>query len=391
MKWNKLAVIFSLLLVLSGCTEPTGQNDAAMQKKIEKRCDEIVQLYQSLYDSAEKNQPENRWEEATLAQKDIDDIEEKLQKEGLDVLDSGDSVPEYLTTGSKFLQFWSDAQQGKDGCQEVLSIRPSGDLGYRLFLFQDGNAYVYSMVHSLNQNKEPDYEVHPILDWEITERGHFYYRIHPLGDKHFASYSMIRLEKPDDALCALNQKYILAGSYTASNLFLTDWTEADFSPVCFNDLWEYLYRYVYGNQFSPEGYEYSTEQHCFQIPAREFESLIQQFFDIDTQTLRNLAWYNPENHTYPWRQIETNDFVDNFSFYTMEPEVTASTENPDGSITITVQVISTDLKTDCAFSHEVTVRPMEDGTFRFIGNRMLPQGDAELPKCEPRLTWPKAG
>ena len=391
MKWNKLAAFLLLLLVFTGCAKPEDQAYAAMRRKIEKRCDEIVQLYQGLYDSAEKLQLGNRLEKPALAQADIDTIEEKLRQEGLDVLDSGTELPEYLTSGERFRQFWDAALQGKNVRQEVLSIRQSGDLGYRLFVFQDGRAYICSMVYPANRDIDPDFEIHPILDWEMTDRGNFYYRIHPLGDKHFASYTLIRLEKPDAALWELNRQYIQAGSYVASNLFLTDWTEVDFSPVCFNDLWEYLYRHYYGTQFSPEGCDYSPEQHCYYIPTQEFESLILSFFGMDALTLKNLAGYNSEEAAYPWRQIETNDFVDNFSLYTMEPEVTASRNNPDGTITMTVQVLSTDLKTDCAFSHEVTVRPMENGTFQFVGNRIISQGEAGLPTCAPRLTWPKAG
>ena len=391
MKWNKLAVILSLALLLSGCARPNGQEDAAMRRKIEKRCDEIAAMYQQLYQSAEKTPPDNRWEEPTLAQDSIDAIEDELQNKGLDVMDSSADLPEYLTTGEKFRQFWDAAQQGKDASQEVLSIRESGALGYRLFVCRGGKAYVCSMVRPMNEGVDTDYEMHEILDWEMKERGNFYYRIHPLGDKHFASYSMIRMEKPDEALWKLNRDYLYAGSYVACNLFLTDWTETDFSPVCFNDLWEYLYRYLHGSQFCPDGYTYSIERHCYEIPAQEFESLVQAFFDIDTQTLRKLAGYDQEKNTYPWRQIETNDFVDNMRFYTMEPEVIAERENTDGTITMTVQVISTDLKTDCTFSHEVTVRPLGNREFQFVGNRVLTQGEEGLPVCPPRLTWPKAG
>lgn len=362
-----------------------------MERFIQKRCDEIAALYQPLYDAAEKVAPDTPREQSTLLQQDIDAMEERLAAAGIDVLDSSESLPVYLTTGERFRVFWSQVQQHQDARQEIVSIRPTGELGYRLLVFQKGAAMVYSMVRPMEPDGETNYQARPILDWELSRRGNFYYRIHQPGDKHFAGYEMLRLEKPDAALFGLQRTYLMAGSYFASNLFLTDWTEEDYSDLSFNDLWEYLYHDVTGSYFDPEGYEYNAAQHHFELPAEEFEPLIQRYFRIDLETLRHLAGYNPQRNTYPWRKVVTVDYVDHLSLYTMEPEVTAQRENPDGTITLTVQVISTDLKTDCAFAHQVTVRPLQDGSFQFVGNQMLPQGTAEPPTPTARLSWSSEG
>lgn len=136
---------------------------------------------------------------------------------------------------------------------------------------------------------------------------------------------------------------------------------------------------------------YSNELHCYQIPAEEFEQIILPFFNIDIQTLRFLSQYHGDGNYYPWRQIETNDYAFYLGYYTIDPEVTAFQINPDGTITITVQMISTDLKTDCLFSHKVTVRPLENSGFQFVGNQVIDQGEYGLPFCEPRLAWERAG
>ena len=79
------------------------------------------------------------------------------------------------------------------------------------------------------------------------------------------------------------------------------------------------------------------------------------------------------------------------NYYTIEPEVTAFRNHSDGTVSITVALLSTDLGVDCLFSHELTVRPQADGSFQFVGNRMLTQTELGLPFCEPRLTWEIAG
>lgn len=390
MKWSKLAVLLLLLLGLSGCSREQWTEEKT-ELRLQKRCRELVQLYRDLYDSAEKQESASRWEEPTLTQSSIDEIEERLLRAGLPVLDSGEVLPAYLPAGADFLSFLEAVRQGRDASQELISIRRSGDLGYQCFTCEEGQLVIYSMLVSATGAAEPVYEVHSVLDWELTDRGNFYYSIYPQWDKHCVAYALIRLDAPKRDLWELTRKYIEAGCYVGSNLFLTDWTEEDFGALCFNDLWEYLYRYVHGKQFSPDGYDYRAEGHCYEIPGEEFEELVLPYFDINKMTLRSLSEYDPEGHTYPWRQIQSDELVSILRYYTMEPEVTEYRENPDGTLTMTVQVLSTDLKTDCLFSHEVTVRPLAAGGFKFVSNRILSQGEQGLPFCQSRLTWPKGG
>lgn len=381
------ACLIALCLLLCACGAP----GAGQERDIQKRCRQIVSLYRDLYDSAQKEPAADRWEEQTLSQQSIDAIESRLLERGLDVIDSSADCPGYFVNAEHFRQFWDSVQRDEKASQEVIAIRDSGALSYRLLTHQDGTTYVYSLVYSLAGDEDPDYEMHQVYGAELTEQGNFYYRINPEDDCHYANYTLIRLQKPDQELWELYSKYILAGGYTATNIFLTDWTEDDFSPLCFNDLWEYVYRYRTGTQFWPDGCAYDKSRNCYLIPAAEFESAVLPFFKLDAQTLRQLADYDAQTDSYPWRQVESNDYAFYLSYYTIEPEVTACRTNADGTLALTVEARSTDLGIDCLFSHEVTVRPMEDGGFQFVGNRVLSQTEKGLPYCEPRLTWDIAG
>ena len=381
------ACLIALCLLLCACGAP----GAGQERDIQKRCRQIVSLYRDLYDSAQKEPAADRWEEQTLSQQSIDAIEARLLERGLDVIDSSADCPGYFVNAEHFRQFWDSVQRDEEASQEVIAIRDSGALSYRLLTHQDGITYVYSLVYSLAGDEDPDYEMHQVYGAELTEQGNFYYRINPEDDCHYANYTLIRLQKPDQELWELYSKYILAGGYTATNIFLTDWTEDDFSPLCFNDLWEYVYRYRTGTQFWPDGCAYDKSRNCYLIPADEFEAAVLPFFKLDAQTLRQLADYDAQTDSYPWRQVESNDYAFYLSYYTIEPEVTACRTNADGTLALTVEARSTDLGVDCLFSHEVTVRPMEDGGFQFVGNRVLSQTEKGLPYCEPRLTWDIAG
>lgn len=268
----------------------------------------------------------------------------------------------------------------------MLYIQKNGDLYYQNFYSRDGELTVESLYAPMSEEEPVSYESHAVQEWTLTERGNFYYRIYPADDPHYADFSLLRLTAPDPELWDLNLRYVGAGSYIATNVFLTDWWEDDLQQLSFNDLWEHLYYTCYGRQFPPGGYVYHQESHCYDIPAGEFEAVILPFFNVDLETFRQAAQYQPDTDSYPWRPMEGDDHTF-LHFYTIEPEVTAYRENGDGTLTLTVELLSTDLKTDCLFAHELTVRPLEGEKFQFVGNRMTSQSEYGLPFCEPRLTW----
>lgn len=362
------------------------QHADPMQEWLEKRCEEIASLYYDLYVSADKTEPDSRWENTTLSQSSIDAIENLLLSAGYDVMDTNGEYPSYLPTSDRFYKFWDAVKRREVAEQEVITILETGNLSYRLFTYNEGGAYFYCMVYYQDGVTEPYFEKHEIKDWELTEKGNFYFRILPADDKHYPDFTLIRLVSPNIELYDMTLRYIMPVNYLATNLFLIDWTESDFSKVSFNDLFEFLYYSRHGRQVSSNNYTFTPNRYSYEIPAAEFEEIVMPYFNIDIETFRKLAQYDAESNYYPWRPLETNDFV-KLWYYTIEPEVTAYTVNSDGTITLTVEVLSTDLKMDCLFAHEVTIRPLENGQFQYVGNRVTYQTEYGLPYSVPRLMW----
>lgn len=408
MKLNRLlGLMMVFTILLSACSRPDTTNDPSennnpafadnvlesqndpMEERTEKRCEEIITMYYDLYACAEKTEPQSQWDDPVMSQNSIDAIENLLIDAGLDVVDTNGVYPSHLATADNFYRFWDNIEQGQYAEQEIIGVLDNGALAYRLFVHQNGVTYVYSVRYPIEGSTDVNYEKHKVLEWKLTDKGNFYYRIYPAGDKHYSDFFLIRLVEPDRELYNLNMKYIWAGRYWGSNLFLTDWTEGDWENLSFNDLWDCLYYDCYGEQFRPEEYEYILEQDCYKIPATEFEEVVLPYFDIDLDTFRELAQYDAEGDYYPWRQIQTYDFVLHY-YYTIEPEVTGYKVNPDGTIILTVEILSTDLAMDCLFAHEVTIRPLENGEFQYISNKITYQTEYGLPYCEPRLTWDPA-
>lgn len=354
--------------------------------RLEVRCKEIESLYHALYESAEQTVPDSPWDDSCLSQSSIDSIENLLYDVGYDVMDTNEPYPEYLTTSERFYVFWAAVQQNKDAEQEVITILKSGGLSYRLFTYDKSGAFVYSMTYYPDEIKEPYYERHEIKDWTLTEKGNFYYRIYPANDKHYPDFCLIRLVAPNTELFDLAFRYIYPVGYIATNIFLIDWQEGNWRNLSFNDQFEYLYFAHHGKQFLADHYTVLEDKSSYAIPASEFEGIVLPYYNIDIETFQSLAQYHTEGDYYPWKPLNTNDFV-KIWYYNIEPEVTAYVMNPDGTMTLTIQVLSTDLKMDCLFAHEVTVRPLENGNFQYVGNRITYQTEYGLPYSVPRLLW----
>ena len=357
-KLNRLIGLMILVILLSACSGPDDGSQSSisnghntmesqsdpMKETVEQRCKEIISMYYDLYVSADKSVPQNQWDNPVLSQSSIDAIESLLMNAGLDVIDTNGVYPSHLSTADNFYRFWDYIEQDRSAEQEILWILEDGALSYRLFVHQDGETYVYSMHYPIDVNRNVSYEAHKVLEWKLTDKGNFYYRIYPAGDKHYSDYALIRMVEPNRELYDLTMKYIWAGGYVGTNIFLIDWTEDNLGDLSFNDIFESLYYDCYGKQFWPEGYDFILEQGCCKIPAAEFEEVILPYFDIDLDTFREMAQYDAAGDYYPWRQIQTNDFVFLY-YYTVEPEVTGYKVNADGTITLTVEMLSTDLAT----------------------------------------------
>ena len=219
----------------------------------------------------------------------------------------------------------------------------------------------------------------------MTDAGNFYYRLVPTGDKHYADYQLIRTVPPDSSHLAMLERYVLPIDYYYVNLLITDWSEPDFAGVSFNDLFDRLYALRLGSQPDASDYTQDEKTGVFRIPSADFERVILPYFSISAEKLRALAGYDGQSDSYPWRPIRTND-MELYDYPTTEPYITDVRENPDGTMTLLLSCLSTDIPTDCIFSHELTVRTLPSGGFEYVSNRVTFQTEHGLPNAAPRLS-----
>mgnify|MGYP000343888699 CR=1 FL=1 len=168
------------------------------------------------------------------------------------------------------------------------------------------------------------------------------------------------------------EEYIEPIGYEANNLFLVEWDEENFQQVNFNDLYDFLYRMDQGSL--PDSSRYPDG-----IGGSEFEDLIEKY-SVFLGTISAGRLQQPNRH-YPWTQIAGS----NSAVWTeMDPEVVDARDNGDGTITMTVDVVSPQLRSDKTLLP--TMSPCAGRTMRtdflYVSNTLEPGG--QVPPYTPR-------
>ena len=134
----------------------------------------------------------------------------------------------------------------------------------------------------------------------------------------------------------------------------------------------------YGEKFNSEDYPNG-------IPKEEFESLIMEYLPITAEQIREYAVFDEENHTYDWARLGCGNYAPTF-FGTSLPEVTDIKENDDETVTLTVEAVcDMVICDDAVITHELTVRFAEDGSFQYLGNKILNDGIMQIPDYQYRI------
>lgn len=355
-------------------------------EEIQTECSDLGSLYKDIYLNAEKK-PLSDWDnKKVISQESIDKIEDVLKKAGYPVLNSSYIYPPFLEHSENLYAFWNSVQNGVDAETSYWEISDSGGLNYYEFQYIDGKPYSINAFAEWGKDGQLKIESagkRNVLNWDMTYHGDFYYQDVPT-DRHWEASILLRLKPVDKNLFELTEKYIKPIGYYNVNAFLCSWDTSDYGNLCFNDLFESLYKmenndYVYTDQFEKEQYPYF--HYC--VPAEIFENTILPYFEIPLAEFRERTLYNSEKDIYPWQDIN----VSNVSYFpSVIPDVVESVENTDGSITLKVQVMCPDMQTDCLFIHEITVMPSNQGSFKYLGNRITYTGEKGLPSSQPRIS-----
>ncbi len=352
--------------------------------QVEQECRSIADLCNDLYTSAVKEPSLYMPNQLVLTQQSIDAIENRLMEHDYIVLDTDAKYPSFLQNSDGIYRFWDSVQNNKNDKQAYIWISPYGGFHYCSLENRDDGAFFLEAAAEWNEQNEieiTELYKRDVLDWDLSENGNFYYKLYEAHSPAFEDYTLLRLNAPDKALYDLSSAYVEPIGYQSNNLFSSEWSSQNYGNLCFNDVFEFLYRQQAGQLIDPLALQVKEHPFYYQIPADVFESAIMPYFNISMQQFREQCCYDADANTYPWLDIA----YDNLSYFPLiTPEVNAQRQNSDGTITLTVDAMCVGMKTDSLFRHELTIKPMEDGSFQYVKNHIITMSE-EVPAYKPRL------
>lgn len=364
MKKRLILVILIFMFSVTGCTEKVREDKKDILEVGQETGKCIQDIYASASDLGRLTDPET-----------MEAILERLGSEGYSAVDEKNQFN--MTHPEPVEAFCQKVSDGQSGEMRLIVVTSTASFSCYEFSSDGDDVKVTKCVVNWNENQpEAGFkEEFSAVSWLYTDKGYlFFERSLPAGYEKTMGYTGIRV-KPLDAQCReACREYIIPVNYYLNNMFICDWDETDFNTLNFYDLFEPLYRMNYDCD-SPYGVNVKDDR--YEIPGDEFEGLFLKYFNMDADTLRKRTVYQKEGQVYQYRPRGMHDAarITDIPY----PEVVDCIQNGDGTFTLTVDAIWPAKMMDRAFSHQVMIRPMEDGSFQYVSNRGIPLENAVEP------------
>lgn len=387
------AISFVLILSISGCSDaPPEENTVsetvidvqAIQEESEEDADEIISVCIDLYEKAE--------EENKLADLEtIRSIVNRLGENGYPAVDSRNQIN--MTEPEKVVKFCEKVDAQEEAEITILEISYLGGFVKYDLHTKDGNVDVvrsYYKYENGNMKREVigNYQAEY---WNYTEEGYLMFsgvwfseELYVLTLSGAEEHTALRVQPLDETYRELSRKYLRPIGFEQNNMFIVDWSEDDFGALNFYDMYDILYPKVNGQYVPYIADDNLAVSAVYRIPKEEFESVIMKYFNIDSETLQSKTVYYSEDSTYEYKprgfeEVEYPEYP--------YSEVVDFTENSDGTITLTANVVFPYAGDSKVYAHEVVVRPLEDGGVQYVSNQIIPSEDNyEETWHTPRLT-----
>lgn len=374
-KYNVLILfLVVIMLCIVGCqsvgTEETAQEISDEEWMFEE-LKKVVELYRGIYEQAiiDENTSTLR-----LKREIIDCLGEK----GYSVVDNENLID--MKNSETVEKFVEKLQREEDAEVTFYQVMENGGLvRYDLSSIEGKfNAVRSSLVWRDAEMSLGVYEAFEVKRWHYTKKGYlFLEQYFPEGYDGSPGQIGIRVKPLDENLRELNQNYVIPIGYGCNNFLITDWDETDCGALDFYDLFDIMYRMKYGGPYSDNGGVEAVE---YWIPAGEFEAVIQTYMDVAVEVIREKTFFDEDKMSYRYRPRTMDDME---MPYGPEPEVVACEEQENGTLKLVVEAVWIREFSDCVVTSELTVRPMSDGSFRYVSNKVVSM-DAKLG-----CTWRK--
>ena len=387
------AISFMLIVSVSGCSDTPQEETAAVEtisevqlpgQKDEEETEKMIECCLELYEKAAE---ENKIADLEM----IRSIVNRFGENGYPAVDSRNQID--MTEAEQVEWFCEMVDTQEEAEITIIEVSYLGGFVKYDLETKDGNVDVvrsYYKYENGNMKREVTGSYQAEY-WNYTEDGYLMFsgvwfseELYVLTLSGAEEHTALRVQPLDETYRELSRKYLLPIGFEQNNMFIVDWSEDDFGELNFYDMFDLLYPKVYGTNIPYVADDNLGVGAVYQIPKDDFERVILPYFDIDSETLQSKTIYNAEDKTYEYKprgfeEVEYPEYP--------YSEVIGFTEDGDGTLTLTANVVFPYVGDSKVYAHEVVVRPLENGGVQYVSNRIIPSED----NCEetwhtPRLT-----
>ena len=393
------AISFMLIVSVSGCSDTPQEETAVVEtisevqlpgQKDEEETEKMIECCLELYEKAAE---ENKIADLEM----IRSIVNRFGENGYPAVDSRNQID--MTEAEQVEWFCEMVDTQEEAEITIIEVSYLGGFVKYDLETKGGNVDVvrsYYKYENGNMKREVTGSYQAEY-WNYTEDGYLMFsgvwfseELYVLTLSGAEEHTALRVQPLDETYRELSRKYLLPIGFEQNNMFIVDWSEDDFGDLNFYDMYELLYPKVNGTYIPYVADGNLGVGAVYQIPKNDFESVIMAYFNIDSETLQSKTVYYAENETYEYKprgfeEVEYPEYP--------YSEVVGFTENSDGTLTLTANVVFPYAGNSKVFAHEVVVRPLENGGVQYVSNRIISSEDNYRETWHtPRLTaeeWEK--
>ena len=345
---------------------------------------QIMSGLEHIYRNADKGDSLN----VVLDNKSICKMIKKIKQQGYSVTVSEDYSN--MENYKRFSSFLAKAQKKQKGSGVIYEVHSEGSIGREKFIYDGKDMFLLASNASWDDNGKPIItfvSYTRIKKWRYSRKGWFCYELcvpeYPEVTEMVDGSCLIRIKPMSDNKRKLSRKCVRGLAYQGNNILCSNWDQEHMQKIDYNGLYEYLYTMKYKKKFNGKKYPSG-------IPKDQFEQLIMEYLPVSREEIEKYASYNEKKKTYDWMRLGCFNYAPNF-FGTSIPEVTKIKHNSNGTVTLTVDAVcEMVLCNEAVITHELTVKFNKDGSFRYLGNKILNGGIKKIPEYQYRILKEKS-
>ncbi|OUP49290.1 DUF6070 family protein [Lachnoclostridium sp. An181] len=280
-------------------------------------------------------------------------------------------------------EFLKNAKSTQKGEIQIYQIKDDGRVIRNQFTFDGEEMFLLYMSARKEDNGQivfGETSYTKVEQWRYTDKGWFAYELcapeWPKVTEVVESTSMIQIRPVDERYLKIENQYLRPVGYKGNNLFLAQWQQKDMDNLDYIGIFDTFYQMIYKTSVDNEKFQNG-------VPAKEFESVIQRFLSVSTEELRKSRYYRGDG-TYLWQAYGVGNHVGNEVTGAI-PKIVDMRENEDGTYTLAIESVNETSGEDCVFSHELTVRFLEDGGIIYVSNHLTGWGKYTEPGYQYRV------